>query len=290
MMREDPRLKRLSAICMKLPEAERKPSGDHAAFRVRGKVFAYFLNDHHGDGIVAVCCKSALGENVDRVSREPQRFYLPAYIGPRGWFGMRLDSATIRWDEVRAIVESSYRLVATRKLASLLDGENRSIAVLERPAGGACAPSARRGRPAYVGQGMAPASRKAANRVSVRGGRTVTFDDVRAAAHTLPGVEDSISYGTPALKVRGKLFARLHQDGDCFVLRANVLDRQILMQIDPVAFFITDHYRAYPWVLVRFAAIQRRALPELLERAWRMVAPKTFVAKHARDDADASSE
>jgi len=54
---------------------------EHADFRVRGKVFAYFLNNHHGDKIVSVCCKSALGENVDRASREPNRFYLPAACG-----------------------------------------------------------------------------------------------------------------------------------------------------------------------------------------------------------------
>lgn len=112
------------------------------------------------------------------------------------------------------------------------------------------------------------------------GRKPVTFDDVRTAAHALPGVENGSSYGTPALKVRGKLFARLHQDGDCFVLRANALDRQILMQIDPEAFYITDHYRTYPWVLVRFSAIGRRALPELLERAWRSVAPKSLLARH----------
>jgi predicted DNA-binding protein (MmcQ/YjbR family) len=121
--RDDPRLKRLSAICAKLPEAERKLEGDHADFRVRGKVFAYFLDDHHGDGIVAVCCKSALGENVDRVSRDPKRFYLPAYIGPRGWFGLRLDLAGVHWDEVRSIGESSYRLAAPRALIKRLDGE-----------------------------------------------------------------------------------------------------------------------------------------------------------------------
>ena len=92
---------------MKLPEVERSLSGDHADFRVRGKVFSYFLNNHHGHGIVAVCCKSALGENVDRVLREPRRFYLPAYIGPRGWFGLRLDLATIDLGEVTAIVEYS---------------------------------------------------------------------------------------------------------------------------------------------------------------------------------------
>ena len=121
-------------------------------------------------------------------------------------------------------------------------------------------------------------------RVRVSHRTQVTFDDVRAVAHTLPGAEDSTSYGTPALKVRGKLFARLHQDGNCFVLRSSVLDRQILLQIDPEVFFITEHYRGYPWVLVRFSAVQRAMLPDLLERAWRMVAPKTLIEKHDQAD------
>jgi hypothetical protein len=127
---------------------------------------------------------------------------------------------------------------------------------------------------------MAATSQSKANRISARGRNPVTFDEIRAVAHALPGVEDGTSYGTPALKVRGKLFARLHQDGDCFVLRADFLDRQILMQIDPNVFFITDHYRGYPWVLVRFSTIRRSMLPELLERAWRRVASKTLLAKH----------
>jgi len=96
---------------------------------------------------------------------------------------------------------------------------------------------------------------------------------VHQAAARLPGVELSTSYGTAALKVRGKLFARLHQDGDCFVLRAELLDREILIQADPRVFFITDHYRDHPWVLVRFETVRPGALPELLERAWRLVAP-----------------
>lgn len=108
----------------------------------------------------------------------------------------------------------------------------------------------------------------------------VTFEDVRKLALTFPGVEDGTSYGTPALKVRGKLLARLHQSIDCFVLRADFLDRQILMQAAPGAFFITDHYRDYPWVLVRFSAIEARELPGLLERAWRLVAPKKLVESY----------
>jgi predicted DNA-binding protein (MmcQ/YjbR family) len=111
-------LKRLTEICLDLPECVRRDRGDHADFRVRGKVFAYFLNNHHGDGIVSVCCKAALGENVDRASREPQRFYLPPYIGPRGWFGLRLDGEAIDWSEVRNLVELSYGLVAPKRLAN----------------------------------------------------------------------------------------------------------------------------------------------------------------------------
>jgi predicted DNA-binding protein (MmcQ/YjbR family) len=110
-------LEKLTRICLALPEAQRNVRGDHADFRVRGKVFAYYLNNHHGDGIVSVCCKAALGEAVDRVSRDPQRFYLPAYIGPRGWFGLRLDRDVIDWGEVQNIVELSYRLAAPKTLA-----------------------------------------------------------------------------------------------------------------------------------------------------------------------------
>jgi len=90
-------------------------------------------------------------------------------------------------------------------------------------------------------------------------------------------VEDGTSYGTPALKVRGKLLARVHQSIDCLVLRADFLDREILMQSAPDAFFITDHYRDYPWVLMRYSAVDPRALPDLIERAWRLVAPNGLV-------------
>jgi predicted DNA-binding protein (MmcQ/YjbR family) len=114
-------LQRLSKFCLALPEAIREDSGDFADFRVRKKAFAYFLNNHHGDQIVSVCCRAEMGENVDRASREPQRFYLPAYIGPRGWFGLRLDGSAVDWSEVRNLVELSYRLAAPKTLIKTLD-------------------------------------------------------------------------------------------------------------------------------------------------------------------------
>ena len=108
----------------------------------------------------------------------------------------------------------------------------------------------------------------------------VTFEQVRTIALAFPGVEDGTSYGTPALKVRGKLLARVHQSIDCLVLRTDFLDRHILMQSAPSIFFITDHYRDYPWVLMRFSTVGARDLPNLIERAWRLVAPKTLVKNY----------
>jgi hypothetical protein len=130
------------------------------------------------------------------------------------------------------------------------------------------------------------ATTASAARQRARTSAGVSFETVRQLAHRLPAVEDSTSYGTPALKVRGKLFARLHQDGTSLVLRADSLDRQILLQADPTTFYITDHYRNYPWILVRLACISRRSLPDLLERAWRYVAPAHLVAEHLQRGAD----
>jgi hypothetical protein len=117
---EDPRLTRLSRICAALPETGRRLHGQHAAFLVRKKIFAYFLNDHHGDGIVAVTAKVLPGDNQALVAAQPKRFYLPAYIGPRGWVALRLDIGTVDWEEVRELVAGSYRLAAPKRLAALV--------------------------------------------------------------------------------------------------------------------------------------------------------------------------
>ena len=119
----DTLLGELTQICLRLPDAQRTVRGDHADFRVRGRVFAYFLNNHHGDGRISVCCKSELAENIDRAKHDPENYYLPPYIGPKGWFGMRLDRGAPDWEEVRNIVENSYRIVAPKTLARKIDGQ-----------------------------------------------------------------------------------------------------------------------------------------------------------------------
>jgi predicted DNA-binding protein (MmcQ/YjbR family) len=113
----DRRLVRLGAICLDLPEAKREVSGRHAAFRVRGRTFAYFLDDHHGDGVVGLNAKAPAGTAEALIEQDPERFYRPAYLGHRGWVGLRLDTDAVDWDEVTGVVVESYRLCAPKSLA-----------------------------------------------------------------------------------------------------------------------------------------------------------------------------
>jgi hypothetical protein len=89
--RDDPRLERFTEICLALPDATRELMGDHAGFKVRKKTFAYYLDNHHGDGIVGINCKVLPGDNIALIAADPKRFYMPAYVGSRGWVGLRLD-------------------------------------------------------------------------------------------------------------------------------------------------------------------------------------------------------
>lgn len=84
-----------------------------------------------------------------------------------------------------------------------------------------------------------------------------------------PNVEEGTSYRTPALKVKGKLFARLREDPDSLVLRMPFVQREELMAADPETYYITDHYRDYPWILVRLSKLHPDALHELLLIAYR---------------------
>jgi predicted DNA-binding protein (MmcQ/YjbR family) len=118
---EDPRLERFTKICVDLPKAEREVFGLHAGFKVKKKTFAYFLNDHHGDGIVGVLCKVLPGDNVALIRANAKRFYMPAYVGPKGWVGLRLDVGKIDWKEVEELVKCSYQMIAGKTLAALVE-------------------------------------------------------------------------------------------------------------------------------------------------------------------------
>ena len=105
----------------------------------------------------------------------------------------------------------------------------------------------------------------------------VTYETVRQIALTLPGAEEGTSYGTPACKVKGKLFARLHQDGESLGVGVDFEEREALMAAAPEKFYITDHYLNYPWMLVRLSAVRRDEIRDLLIQSWRRAAPKRLL-------------
>jgi len=106
----------------------------------------------------------------------------------------------------------------------------------------------------------------------------VTFDDVRTIALAWPEVEDGTSYGTPALKVRKKMLARLKEDGDSLVMPGVPPDeRDMLMQSQPEVFYFTDHYKDYPITLIRLSKAKRATVEPLLRRQWRTLASKATV-------------
>jgi len=103
----------------------------------------------------------------------------------------------------------------------------------------------------------------------------VTFDDVRKIALAWSEVEDGSSYGTPALKVRKKLLARLREDNDSLVMLGVPLDERDML-IEKI-FYFTDHYRDYPTVLIRLSKAKRAIVEPLLGRRWRELASKAAV-------------
>ncbi len=100
----------------------------------------------------------------------------------------------------------------------------------------------------------------------------VTWTDVQAIASALPGAVEGRSYGTPAFHVRKKLFVRLWEDGEVLVLNASLDERDILIEADPAVFFLTAHYRDYPKVLARLAALDREGLTTTFHRSYARVA------------------
>ncbi len=121
MVGADDQRRRLTAICERLPEVEAERAGRHVVFRVRGRTFAYFQDDHHGDGRVALVCKVDAGENAALADSDLARFFLPSYVGRHGWVGFRLDAPAVAWAEVEELVLDSYRRIAPRRLARSVD-------------------------------------------------------------------------------------------------------------------------------------------------------------------------
>jgi hypothetical protein len=109
-------LARVRRLCLALPETSERPSHGAPTFFVRGKrSFAMVLTNHHGDGRFALWCAAPAGMQRMLVETDPERFFVPPYVGHRGWLGVRLDRG-VDADELAGILEDAYAEVAPARL------------------------------------------------------------------------------------------------------------------------------------------------------------------------------
>ena len=108
----------------------------------------------------------------------------------------------------------------------------------------------------------------------------LAWEDVRRIALAFPGVVEGTSYGTPAFRVGKTFLTRLKEDALSIVVKINMDERELLMEADPKTFFITEHYRAYPAMLVNLASAHVEDLHRLFEQSWRAAASKKLLVAY----------
>ena len=115
-------LTRVRKFCLGLPETHEVEAWGEPTFRVRNKLFAMYASsgNHHGAARPAIWMKAPPGNQDIMVRADPERFFVPPYVGRRGWLGVRLD-VPVDWDEIAGLVEVAYRTVASKRLVALLD-------------------------------------------------------------------------------------------------------------------------------------------------------------------------
>src|SRR5256885_7148686 len=117
----DARRAKLIKICWSLPELEIQRWGEHLGMRIRKKSLAYYQFDHHGGGMISLVCKSNGNEQRRLIQSDPETFFVPAYVGSRGWIGMRLDLDEVDWETAADLLKRGYQEIAPRKLAALIE-------------------------------------------------------------------------------------------------------------------------------------------------------------------------
>jgi len=119
--RDEQRLKKLVQLARSLPQVRVEAVGEHRGFRVAGKAIAWYQFDHHSDGIVSLCCKSTLARQGVLVACDPRNYFVPEYVGQKGWVGLRLDQPVVDWGEAMALLFEAYRLQAPARLVAQID-------------------------------------------------------------------------------------------------------------------------------------------------------------------------
>jgi len=114
-------LEGLRRVCLTLPQVEERLNHGMPTFGIVGRSAFANLHTHPDDGRPTLWFKAAPGVQDELVDQEPERFFVPPYVGPRGWVGLRLD-VDLDWDEVAGVAEEAWRLTASKRLQAELDG------------------------------------------------------------------------------------------------------------------------------------------------------------------------
>ena len=195
---------RLRKICLALPEAEEKEAWGDPTFRVRDKIFAM---EKRGDGRVSIWCKAPEGSQMVLVGADPERFFVPPYVGPKGWLGVNLDKG-LSWKRIAVLVREAYERVAPPKLAAKI---GKTIEI--KP------PTAK-----LSATEIDPMKSKRAQSVLKR---------LRQIGHRWPDVEDGTQFGAPVLKAGGRTFASAYYNDKRLTLSFWVgVDKQGLLTSD----------------------------------------------------------
>lgn len=110
-------LEKVREICLALPDTEEKIAWGEPTFRVKGRMFLMFANNHHSDGRIAIWLAAPEGVQEDIVASDPKRFFVPPYVGCNGWIGIRVDGRP-KWKEVAAFIEQAHAFIGVKKRAT----------------------------------------------------------------------------------------------------------------------------------------------------------------------------
>ncbi len=244
----------LRALCLAFPEAQEHLAHGMPQFRAgSGKTFVIYAANHHGDGRIALWLPMPDGVQDAHVREDAKHFFVPPYVGPAGWLGVRLDRG-IAWGRVCELVRMSYEHVAPARLASRIERTPKVPAPRRRP----------------TAADVDPAN-------SPRGKRLLAI--LRETCLALPATQEDKQFGAPVWRVGKRVFARAYCHAERWQFEVWVgVAAQSLMTADP-RFSIPQYTGHRGWIALDVSRSQPRAeLRALARESWRHFAPKRLAA------------
>jgi predicted DNA-binding protein (MmcQ/YjbR family) len=239
------------AACLWLPESEEFVSHGSPNFRVRGKTFATYVVNHHGDQRVALWLSAAPGAQEHHVRADPENFYVPPYVGPRGWVGVRLDRS-LAWSRIVGLVREAYERVAPAALCAQI------------------------GRPPALKAPRKPSGSDVDPLQSARGKRMLEL--MRKICLGLPETREARHFGHPVWQAGSRSFAMVRHDGERLTLNFWVgADRQTLLTADR-RFRIPPYIGHNGWIALDVSRHgDRREIEALVRQSYRHFALKRML-------------